>query len=101
MRKEDIILNIILSIFVGISATFIQENFKLDPTITILITFIIVSIFWLGSFIKEIDKRSKINTGKIDNNKRKINSLKEDLNINNRLTILEAWKENFKEKKLK
>lgn len=81
--------------------SFTQENFKLDPIITVLITFIIVSIFWSGSFIKEIDKRSKINTKKIYSSKREIDSLKEDLNINNRLTILEAWKENFKEKRPK
>jgi len=51
MEKGDIIINTILSFFVAISAIIIYENFKLDLTIIGLITFVIIALFWIGSFI--------------------------------------------------
>ncbi len=92
MRKEDILTNIILTLFIGVSATLIINNFKIDINLTIIITSIVVSLLWLGSFIKEINQRSI-------NNSLKIQGIEKDLNIERRLSNLESWKENFNAKK--
>ena len=99
MKREDILINVILTIFVGISTPFINEILKLDFSAVVIINFLIVSLFWFGSYIKEIDKVTKTNLSRIKECERSIGRIKEDLNINNRLTILEAWKEKMNNKK--
>ena len=98
MEKGDIIINTILSFFVAISATIIYETFKLDPFLVGLIVFVIISIFWLGSFVKEIDRRAKSSLLMINKNRIEIDSLKKDLNIEGRLSKLESWRDNMKKR---
>ncbi len=88
MKAEDIILNSVLSLFVGLSAIIIREYFDLEIKIIIIICFLIISIFWMNSLIKEIKKRSI-------NNSTRIRNIEKDLNINKRLSKLEIWKENM------
>jgi len=99
MDKEDILINTILTLFVGVSVALIREYFNLNPYITILVTLILISIFWLGSFINEINNRSKGNKKEIRQTREEIRNLQKDLNINNRLTLLEVWKEKMNKKK--
>ncbi len=98
MEKGDMIINTILSFFVAISATIIYENFKLDLTIIGLITFVIIALFWIGSFINEIDKRSKNNIFLINKIKTELDSIKKDLNIEGRLSSLENWRDNMRKR---
>lgn len=89
MKKEEIIINFILSLIVSIIAAIITINIKLDTSIITLITVILISIFWLSSYINEINQKTKDNAVKIKNNEEEIVKLKEDLNIERRLSILE------------
>ena len=98
MKKEDVLINAALSLFIGINATALYKLFQLDALVVLLITFIIIFLFWLGSFINELDKRSKKNLINIKKNKEEINLIKKDLNINERLLKLEFWKDNMKKK---
>ena len=99
MKKEDVLINSILSLFVAFVATIITNKFNLDISIIILITLIIVSIFWLSSFINEINQKTKNNLGKIKKNKEEIISLKKDLNTERRLSRLEYEINNIMNKK--
>ena len=89
MNKEEIIINFILSLIVSIIAIIITNKLNLDISIVALITLTVISIFWLSSFINEINKRTKDNSKKINNHEILINKLKEDLNIERRLSKLE------------
>ena len=99
MKKEEILINVILTIIVGISSNLIYKKLESDPTLTLLITFLIIAGFWLGSFIKEIDKKSDLSIKIAEENKESIKNIQKDLNTNKRLTRLEMWKENLNNKK--
>lgn len=100
MRKEDILINSIITIIVGVITPFLVDKFlpSIGSFAMILITSLIIILFWFISYIKEIDDRSKENSEEIKVNRRGIDKLKEDLNISERLTRLEEWKYNMKER---
>jgi len=99
MDKWDILINSLLSIFVGLSTPIITNILRIDLSAVIIINFLIISLFWLGSYIKEIDKKTNKSLFKAKENEKAIMEIKEDLNINNRLNVLEAWKEKMDKKK--
>ena len=99
MDKWDILINSLFSIFVGLSTPIITNILRIDLSAVIIINFLIISLFWLGSYIKEIDKKTNKSLFKAKENEKAIMEIKEDLNINNRLNVLEAWKEKMDKKK--
>ncbi len=99
MDKWDILINSLLSIFVGLSTPIITNILRIDLSAVIIMNFLIISLFWLGSYIKEIDKKTNKSLFKAKENEKAIMEIKEGLNINNRLTMLEAWKEKMDKKR--
>lgn len=85
MKSFDILLNSLFSLFVGITAGIIIDLFEEETPVIILIAFFIISIIWLMSYVKEINKRSR-------NNLFKIKDLGKYLNISERLIKLEEWR---------
>ena len=100
MRREDILINFIISAIVTIVAPFVVNKLlpSVDLITIILITLLIIFLFWFGSYVKEIEYISKENLKEIKVNKKEINDLKKDLNILERLTRLEEWRNNMKKR---
>ena len=82
MVNKEIISNfiVILLTFIGFAIGFINEEYRiLAWTISFIVMLTIIAFIIFAEYIN-----------KVENNERKIQQLKQDLNIQNRLSILET-----------
>ena len=87
MVNKEIISNltVILLTFIGFAIGFINEEYRiLAWTISFVVILIIISFIIFTEYIN-----------KVENNEREIQQLKQDLNIQNRLSIMETKFDEF------
>ncbi len=98
MKTTDIIFNTILSLLVIISADYLSQTTNLNSEVLVIISFLLIALFWLLSWIKEIKQTTENHKQKLRKNLWDIEQIKKDLNIDRRLTILESWRENMEKR---